>query len=604
MSILNDTILIEIAAYKESELLNTVHSALLQADNPDRIHFGICYQYDKLDDYNELLKIKNCKVIYFKESEAKGLCFARNHCQHLIADEKYILQIDAHMRFVKHWDTGMIKQLLGTKDKRAIISFYPTNCNGEMMTLPLDDPKFDTPTNACMLCASKFNDYPSYFIKYSSYPITNHDNKYRRNPFISGGNFFSYSKVHKEVYNDPNMFFYGDELPMAIRLFTNGWNVYTPSESYIYHQYERKNQSFPKITNQMVNEYKRFSCLLGITSGIDFFEYGLGKKRTLKEFEKFSGINFRNRTISTFTKKGTYEEKRSNIYPVKKYKKDLTTILQEREKIYVVIVDLFEKYMDCIDSCYRNSANKDNIYFIVGTRGRNVSSLIMKKYNIKSITSFGINDSYSEILSKLMKNVTDGTIAIVDSSYKFFGGWDEYYSTQLNLCGEKSVLTSWIWYAKSQKVLDNLHSYKNLVFEFSHFEDYLPALKYNDKIKLSERAYPYQVAFNPNGFYFGHFDIFKEVLFDPSLNFKEQNIIYSLRLFTHGINMYMPPLSYFVRTIPEDLMCTSKKNYPVICGLFNNDQYYSRELPANYLYGLGKERAIWDFFDFIHIDYS
>ena len=89
----DETICIEIAAYKEFELMNTVHSALLQADYPERIHFAICYQNDDLTDYNELLKIPNCRIKYFKESETKGLCFARYHCQHLIENETYILQI-------------------------------------------------------------------------------------------------------------------------------------------------------------------------------------------------------------------------------------------------------------------------------------------------------------------------------------------------------------------------------------------------------------------------------------------------------------------------------------------------------------------------------
>ena len=35
----DETILIEIAAYIDPEVVNTVKSALIQADYPDRIHF-------------------------------------------------------------------------------------------------------------------------------------------------------------------------------------------------------------------------------------------------------------------------------------------------------------------------------------------------------------------------------------------------------------------------------------------------------------------------------------------------------------------------------------------------------------------------------------
>ena len=139
------------------------------------------------------------------------------------------------MRFVKHWDTKMIEQLLSTHDPKAAISFYPSNCLEEMMKLPLDDPMFDEPCDSNVLYARSFKDYPSYFVNFASFP-KNRNEGITINPFISGGNFFSFREVHQEVWNDPHMYFYGDELAMGIRLYTYGWNVYVPSEGYIYHQ--------------------------------------------------------------------------------------------------------------------------------------------------------------------------------------------------------------------------------------------------------------------------------------------------------------------------------------------------------------------------------
>ena len=56
-----EKILIEIASYCDKELLNTVNSAIIQAEYPDRIHFAICYQGDDLDDYYELKKLITVK---------------------------------------------------------------------------------------------------------------------------------------------------------------------------------------------------------------------------------------------------------------------------------------------------------------------------------------------------------------------------------------------------------------------------------------------------------------------------------------------------------------------------------------------------------------
>ena len=130
----NEKILIEIAAYCDDELLNTVKSALIQAKYPHRIHFAICYQSDDLKDYYELKKIKNCKIIYLKKNESKGSVYARYLCQNLITDEKYVYQIDAHMRFVKDWDIKIIQQLLSLNDNKAILSGYPPALTEEMST--------------------------------------------------------------------------------------------------------------------------------------------------------------------------------------------------------------------------------------------------------------------------------------------------------------------------------------------------------------------------------------------------------------------------------------------------------------------------------------
>lgn len=38
-----ETILVEIPAYRDEQLVTTMKSAITQADNPKRVHFAICY---------------------------------------------------------------------------------------------------------------------------------------------------------------------------------------------------------------------------------------------------------------------------------------------------------------------------------------------------------------------------------------------------------------------------------------------------------------------------------------------------------------------------------------------------------------------------------
>lgn len=293
-----DKILVEIATYQDPDLLNTINSAIEQADHPERVFFSICYQGDDLKDYEALEKIQTCKLKHIKESEIKGLCYARYLCQQMIEDEKYIYQIDSHMRFIKHWDTKMIEQLLSFNDPKAIISFYPLNFKDKMESLPVDDKIFDQPTVPTVNFAKEFYD-DNHFIRFDSH-FAHEDQKNRLgSPLIAAGNFFSFAKAHKEILHDPKMCWFGDELPMAIRYYTNGWNNYCPDQSYIYHNYFRENRA---IHNSYAKgkeaENRRFEQLLNLDhQNHNLGEYGLGKKRTLDQFESCTGINFRARTI-------------------------------------------------------------------------------------------------------------------------------------------------------------------------------------------------------------------------------------------------------------------------------------------------------------------
>ena len=284
----DEKIVICIASYVEKELLNTVKSALIQADNPDRIFFSICYQSDDLKDYYELKKIKNCKIKHLTTSESKGTCYARKICTEMIEDEKYVYQIDAHMRFVKHYDSKLIEQLLSLNDPKASISFYPDDCTEEMMKLPLDHKVFNKPNRGCIIKIKEFLDDSFPFLHISSEIVEKNDERFRKNPFISAGNYFSFCNIYKKILHDPEMFYYGDELPMAIRYFTHGVNNYLGKEGYIYHEYVDENRGLPNVENGFLNEQIRFSQLLNLNQSnnakYELGEFGLGTERSLEEF--------------------------------------------------------------------------------------------------------------------------------------------------------------------------------------------------------------------------------------------------------------------------------------------------------------------------------
>ena len=604
----NDTILIEIAAYCDPELLNTVNSAIIQADNPDRIHFSICYQSDNLDDYNELKKIKNCKVKYLKESEARGSVYARYLCQQMIADEKYIYQIDSHMRFVKHWDTKIIEQLNSLNDEKAILSVYPPFCNEDMMKLPLDDKTYDEPAAGGVMYTNGFREKETYFLNCNSIPIQNDDYRaYKRNAFIAAGNFFTYSDAHREVLHDKEMYFYGDEMPMSIRLFTHGWNVYSPGESYVYHQYERKNQKFPSVTDAMKIENQRLMALLNIKGTSDELgEFGLGNVRTLQEYEDFAGINFKDKVVYMNAETGEFENEtmRGKQSYLQKEQSNKHAYLNQPNYIEVVIIDLFNEYKECIKSCLSKSSKNNTIKFIVATNAKeHATDEYCNENNIKKIIYLK-NENYTQALAKLTKYFGDGYIALMDSSVRFIVDWDMNYCQNIKLCGEDAALTSWVWVASKETDVNNFYNYNNIIKEFSCFYNFIPFLRYNESIDLSKRSVPYPTPFISDGFLFCKANAIKNIPIDPDLTYEEHQYIYAARLWTNGITIYYPSVSYLIRTKEENLLHNGVKNQNIVCGIMGISNYYSKTLAADYKYGLGNKRPLWEWYEFMNVKYD
>lgn len=604
-------ILVEIAAYRDPELLNTVNSAIIQADYPDRISFSICYQSDDLGPYHELLKIHHCRVKYLKESEAKGSCYARYLCQQMIEDEDFIFQVDSHMRFVKHWDTKMIESLLDLHDDKASISFYPPDCTEEMMTYPLDHPVFDNPCSGGYMYSKGFQDGDSYFLSNACCERgVNEDVPPQKNPFISAGNFFSFADIHRTILHDPEMYFYGDELPMAIRYFTNGWNNYCLKESYIYHKYNRKNQTFPTtISHSVSTEIVRFRQLLNLDhENYDMGEFGLGNVRTLKEYEEFAGIDFANKIVYMSAETGVFDnpilKNQLSYFSLKKVQEQF--FLAKEEYVEVILIDYVGDYKKCIESCLEKAVYKNRISFIVGTvKSSKIAKSTANKYHISKILSIKEKDCYGSVLSELSQFLRKDTYCmIIDSSIRFLYGWDKFYLEAIKKCGRRAALTSWVWYDAEGVVDDNFSPYVNIVKVFDGFEYNLPKYRYDESINLSNKKYPYRSSFISDGFLFCKSIFIKTIHIDPSLRYDEHNFVYAVRLWTNGIDFYYPNTSFFYRIRKEEELLFGDYHLKVICALLRVDSLVSRELSPDYEYVLGNIRTLWEWFESFGFDYS
>jgi hypothetical protein len=309
----NNKIFVQIASYRDPELIPTIDDMISKAKNPKNLTFGICWQYDETEDTGVLDHMKNVRISKHHYSESQGLGWARNKTNQLYRGEKYTLQIDSHHRFVQDWDAIILEdynQALQVSNK-PIITTYCT---------PFD-PK---------ACACKYDPTPCLMSQYEfsadkllmSMPWYIQDYKERTHVIkartISGHFFFVDGKFIEEIPYDPDIYFggYTEETTLSVRAFTSGYDFFSPYRMVMWHEYTRNYRVKHWDDHGVESQTKKTSGERDVFArnktrqlfeqedhGIDMGIYGLGNIRTLHDYEVYGGFDFKNCRIQDYTLK-------------------------------------------------------------------------------------------------------------------------------------------------------------------------------------------------------------------------------------------------------------------------------------------------------------
>lgn len=307
---MNNTIFVSVANYRDPETPYTVESLLDNAKYPDKITVGV---FNQLNIPVELKYIPTRyrqlkqEVVSYKISI--GVCWARNWIlNNLLKFEDYTLQIDSHSRFIQDWDEVLLSQYSDLNDPLALLSIYPngyvppnnlTELNFQRMGLKGFDVN-GIPEQHAVICSQERPVKPVL------------------GAFCAGGCLFGPSHAFKRVPYDPYLYFLGEEITYALRLYTHGYNIYHPSIPFMWHYYNVGNvrpTHWQDKTDWFTLESRsrsRVKQLLGIentrniTDMVDFHKYNLGNVRTLQQFSDFAGVNFKNQFISDNARRGIF----------------------------------------------------------------------------------------------------------------------------------------------------------------------------------------------------------------------------------------------------------------------------------------------------------
>ena len=129
--------------------------------------------------------------------------------------------------------------------------------------------------------------------------------------FFSGHFVFVQGSWIKEVPYDPNLFFHGEEGSLAVRSWTSGYDMFNPNIQIAFHEYTRdyrkglkvwdENSAWVEFNNKSHERHRQLFEMDGVIRTIDFGIYDFGKERTVAEYEKFSGIQFKSRGVQQWT---------------------------------------------------------------------------------------------------------------------------------------------------------------------------------------------------------------------------------------------------------------------------------------------------------------
>jgi hypothetical protein len=285
-------IFIQIASYRDPELLPTIKNCIENADQPDNLTFGICWQHateDLWDNLNDYINDIRFKVISIHYSQTKGCCWGRNKLQQLYDGEEYTLQLDSHHRFIKGWDTILINMFNQLKEKgheKPLITTYlpsynPENDpNGRKLVPWKIDLKEITKEKQVLFIPSNIANFSLL-----TEPISA--------KFYSAHFAFTTGQFIKEVPHDPHLYFTGEEMSITVRAYTYGYTLFHPHIVIAWHEYTRKNRTkqWDDDKEWWKKDLHSKKHYLQIFSNIDK-PYGLGSQRTLQDYISFSGVNF------------------------------------------------------------------------------------------------------------------------------------------------------------------------------------------------------------------------------------------------------------------------------------------------------------------------
>lgn len=241
----NFTIFVAIPAFNEVDLVSTIEHCLKQAEYPDRVHFGVVTHYNEMDKPD--LNFANLKTINVEYPALLGVGPMRSLAVALYDNEDFYLQIDAHMKFDKHWDSyalrayhklqedGVEKPILTT-----YVPWWSVNEDGSYNNYSEDK---QAPSGYMSYNMEEINrvipQQMTEFVDYDDLGI-----EYVEHYGFSAHFAFTKASFIYDVAPDTDYMFYGEEPTTALRAWTRGYRMFCTKLPIVWHKNKNLDEGF------------------------------------------------------------------------------------------------------------------------------------------------------------------------------------------------------------------------------------------------------------------------------------------------------------------------------------------------------------------------
>ena len=368
-------IFVQIAAYRDPQLEPTIKNMLENAKRPKNLRIGICRQYNPDDQFDLLEEYRNdnrFRILDVLYSDSRGVCWARNQVQQLYEGEEYTLQIDSHMRFEKNWDDTlikMIKQLQKKGFEKPLLTGYVSSFD------PDNDPQGRV-QEPWRMAFDRFIPEGAVFFLPETIPGWQDMKEPVPARFYSAHFAFTLGKFSEEVQHDPEFYFHGEEISIAVRAYTHGYDLFHPHRVVIWHEYTRKGRTKQWDDDKdWVNKnnlaHKKNRQLFGMDGEevtMDFSKYGFGTERSLRDYEIYSGLLFSKRAVQQYTL--------DKNYPPNPH------IFETEEELMASYASIFKH---CIDIGFTQVPETDYEFWVVAFHDENDETIHRQDADINEI---------------------------------------------------------------------------------------------------------------------------------------------------------------------------------------------------------------------------